>query len=1116
MAGPRSILKSFENLKGLDLRSSDITRDPDALSEFKNVRMRRNSSITKRKGFKAVIGEENKVKYGVHNYTRAAFAEGTATSVAFPGTTANAGSGDISWSGHANVAASDGSYETAVFTAITEETDLLRLSNFGLSIPSTAVITGVGVQIEAKSSVASRAARFEVRISKDIGTDPSYPLDVLTQIFTTSDVKYSLAGEGYLGGVFLSPADVNASGFGIDVKAVSTSTLGYTLSVDAVSIIVYYKEVTGDIIEEIIGIGDRAYRLKEGTFAISYSGANPVTFSFKPAEDGTNWTADLTESGTSVGNFPITYGEAYLSSSDTLRDLADEIDAVTNFSTTLTPAASVTGTTSFTAGTIGTLSNNTFQEGDVVELYDSNLERYLICNLHSGTTGTSMQWTPAVSGFGSTSLSAPAQELGIGKLSVANMPFANEETITSGVDKEYAISYWEPIPFICPIAIAGDFIDHPYARDQFKNPEWSNSPDRRNFSFVNHNNVCYWGTPFYSEPSEGYGADTAGETPQFSGLWKYDGIACYWAGLPRPVDATVAVSGSGSGPTSGGVYQYYFQFKHIDAQGNLTEGPLSDPVEITANGDSHNVSVEDFVNSAAISGYFPEDNASLGTTNESNTIAINNYGFALNQKIYFLDDISGEYVERRVVARNASTIEVDGEPVSTTSQARATSNFRLVIWRTKADGNIFYLVDEIPGTALNHVDSKADADLGAQLVIPDRDADPWPKIQYLTSHQGLLVGAGNPDDNDTVYFSDAVLGDGATPAASNNFLVPTNIRGGVTGLFSDTEDMLGVFKEEAYYNIVGDLDSLNFSLLRVSEGDWGCPCHAAIVKINESTMFPSLVGFKAVQGGRLVTDFDDILAESFIDNYYEQTASSSIASADQDKLIIRRAVGVNYPEEQIAIFHFPAESGSPGSPGNDGTDNALYPNTNSKTYVYDYRKKAFLEYGFKKAALNFAGGLIVYKDTLYGLGQSYGTKLSGVLWKQNRAGTVYDYFDGTDSIELDVRPQWMLGGEPSIFKKFLWLKLWIFDEDTNNGSYTWTINTYRDFNDSTKHTIASRSFDTSSIQNFERRIKLKSGKARALQLQFYNDTIYECPLLTGFELVVSAPFRPEMKDFKGG
>lgn len=1112
MAGPRSILKSFESLKGLDLRSSDITRDPDAASVFKNVRKRRKGSLIKRKGYKAVIGQEDKVKYGIHNYTRSIFTDIDGKINEYPSGAVGVGTNTINWANVSNATASDGSFATATFTAGSQLTNGLQVSNFGLDLPDNAIVTGFIVKVEAKSS-ASRSVTLRVRLFPPGGSYGALIGNESISLTTTEEI-YTFGSKEENAGLFLDAASVNSTGFAVRLEA-TNGPLSHTFSIDAISIDVYYKLDTGDVIEELIGIGDRIYRLKEGSFNIAYSGGASASFSFTPAEDGTNWTADLKESGSSVGNFPINYGESYLDSSDTLRDLADEIDAVSGFSTTLTPAATVV---SYSSNVLTVASGQTFSEGDFFEFEDSQLDCTWLVGVAGDSTTSSISLSPSIGGDNSSFVAASAQEIGIGKLSVGNIPFTLSDSIANGSSVEYVINYWEPIPLLYPTdQLATTELD-PKRLYQFLSNIWSNGAQRRNFSFINHNNICYWGTPFYSEPSEGYGATVDGEEPQFSGLWKYDGVAAYWAGLPRPVGISVADAGSGTGPTSGEEYQYIFQWKHIDAQGNITEGPISDPVEFTGTGNDVDIDVGGWSGNVSQSGYWPVGLcAPNGAGTDTNTIDCGNNNWAIGQVIYFFDDKSGKYVTRKVVSKpTKTTCILDGEPVTTSgSTTYYTSNLRLVVWRTKGDGNIFYLVDEYPFYSV--VDSRSDTQLGAQLVIPDRDANPWPKIQYLTSHQGLLVGAGNPDDNDTVYFSDSVLGDGATPAASNNFLVPTNIKGGVTALVSDTEDMLGVFKEEAYYNVVGDLDSLNFSLLRVSEGDWGCPCHNAIVKINESTMFPTKVGFKVIQGGRVLTDFDDILADAFLDNYYLQSPGGTISSNDQEKLVIRRAVGINYPEEQIVIFYIPAESGSPGSPAFDGSGNALYPNTNSRAFIYDYRNKLWIEDGFKKAAFNFAGGMTIYKGNLYALGQAYTSTLGGVLLKQNNDGTIYDYFDGVDSTEIDVRPQWVLGGEPSTFKKFLWLKLWILDKgDIANSSYTWTVNTYRDFDSTTKHTIASRSFDVSTSQNYERRIKLKSGKARALQLQFYNDTIYQAPLLTGFELVVSAPFRPEMKDFKGG
>lgn len=148
----------------------------------------------------------------------------TATNVAGAGT---------DWSNPTNVYASDGSYATCAVNNTTS--DPLRCTNFGFSIPSAALITGVTVYVERKSSstlTLDNSVQL-VYAAAAIGTDKS-----TGATWPTADAAATFGGTNDTWGYALTPAIVNSSTFGVQLKV--SSTASRTASVDCVIMRVDY------------------------------------------------------------------------------------------------------------------------------------------------------------------------------------------------------------------------------------------------------------------------------------------------------------------------------------------------------------------------------------------------------------------------------------------------------------------------------------------------------------------------------------------------------------------------------------------------------------------------------------------------------------------------------------------------------------------------------------------------------------------------------------------------------------------------------------------------------------------------------------------------------------
>ena len=78
-------------------------------------------------------------------------------------------------------------------------------------------------------------------------------------------------------------------------------------------------------------------------------------------------------------------------------------------------------------------------------------------------------------------------------------------------------------------------------------------------------------------------------------------------------------------------------------------------------------------------------------------------------------------------------------------------------------------------------------------------------------------------------------------------------------LISDTEDRLAVFKNNAYYDVPGDLDFNNFTSRAVAEGDYGISSHSSLLKVGGSLIGVGPLGFLGVSNGNLMPEIGSIV-----------------------------------------------------------------------------------------------------------------------------------------------------------------------------------------------------------------------------------------------------------------
>lgn len=160
------------------------------------------------------------------------------TATASPGTLANDASyGTPTWTNPSNAAASDNAYATVSLAM--NNSQYLKCTNFGFTIPTTSVILGITVSIERKSTGPVTDSRVRlVRAGTVEATDKA-----TGTAWPGTDTSVDYGGAADLWSASWTGTDIRDSGFGVVLSCTSSSAA--SASVDAIGITVTYRSGSG-------------------------------------------------------------------------------------------------------------------------------------------------------------------------------------------------------------------------------------------------------------------------------------------------------------------------------------------------------------------------------------------------------------------------------------------------------------------------------------------------------------------------------------------------------------------------------------------------------------------------------------------------------------------------------------------------------------------------------------------------------------------------------------------------------------------------------------------------------------------------------------------------------
>ncbi len=352
-------------------------------------------------------------------------------------------------------------------------------------------------------------------------------------------------------------------------------------------------------------------------------------------------------------------------------------------------------------------------------------------------------------------------------------------------------------------------------------------------------------------------------------LFYYDTRQLSRAGVSAPSTFTAVAAAGGA---LAGVYRYKAYVKRIDAQGNIVEGTPTSPISVTLGGGNNQATItaQAFAYSS-ITGFgvksclkytaeAPAANSLFYVDDNTAAPGVNAY-IEVGDPVCFYDN-AGTLHRTTVTKYDGTTTPssicvADQSGYTIADNTPISSGVTVVVLRTTAGGNKYYVLREIVTTGYGTVaytDNTSDATLQSGIQWVDapigKEHDAPPSCSLVCQHQGGLVTARSPTQPNTVSFSTA---DGIQyfPIASNAFDIPSTVSGPITAIASDTVDRLAVFKSQAYYDVVGDLDGGAFTVNVKNEGDYGISSQASLIRVNNRLVGMSKLGIVVISEGSL-------------------------------------------------------------------------------------------------------------------------------------------------------------------------------------------------------------------------------------------------------------------------
>jgi hypothetical protein len=498
--------------------------------------------------------------------------------------------------------------------------------------------------------------------------------------------------------------------------------------------------------------------------------------------------------------------------------------------------------------------------------------------------------------------------------------------------------------------------------------------------------------------------------------------------------------------------------------------------------------------------------------------------------IRLFDNLTETYQTRVLTTVTPTTIGWStGAAVNVSANVPISCNLSLGIYRTKAGGVKFYKVAEYPNNAyadnFTFGDGNPDELLVEEFIEPaiGKEPNPPPRAAIGCLHQGKMVYSRIVGEPNTVAWSDDVAGLEGVPLASNYADVPATVGGPITAVGSDADNRLAVFKENAYYDVSGDLESNAVTILGVKEGDYGISSQASLEKVNGVLIGIGRLGLVAVARGQMVSDKGALGGNAYISDsqgtFAQLGDKISPALINNPNIVYPQVVGINDRIRRIYNFYAPSteiltEVCKPSS---------VQTLTNPVSFVWDYGHQfGWFDREYACFGIEPSGGFANYNNNCYFLSSSLGTPVSE--WAR---GVPFRYLPETISatqsaadnhyyVRKVIKTYPLAINGVSFDAQYQQLKLFRFVGDfelADLNAFIMRLRTYRNYQLTTVDSTRLYSFNN-LISNVELFNNLNSGKSRAVLFLFdctydFSQSIQQIPYISGYEMITDVDYGKE-------
>jgi len=622
-------------------------------------------------------------------------------------------------------------------------------------------------------------------------------------------------------------------------------------------------------------------------------------------------------------------------------------------------------------------------------------------------------------------------------------------------------------------------------------PNGSSAPFATHYS--NRNNTNFENASFASVNDVLYIAST-------DPLKKYDGNRVYNACIPSP--SALVFVGKTAGALSG-AYKWKYTYEYIDAKGNIIESNASAVYTDTLSSEQIEFTLSNLQNTTG----YNTDQGTIDATATANPITLAvGHTIKAGDSICILNNVTSDIEVRKVLSTTTTSATFEGAAISVVSGDIVSAGLKINLWRTQVGGSIFYRVASFANdgttSTFNYIDNIADGALKEELIEPSKPHSVAPTCKYIDVWRGTIVLTGRDGFPNHVYYAD-IDSNEYFPDPDNSFIVESPT-GAINTAIKSLDNTLYIFKDDSIGAVTGELDS-SFAVDIITKGGLGCKSHNTIQEIQGRLWFLGQHGVYSIVQNQVKEE------SSGIEPIFKHGNTFSF----------NRAISYHWVDNNKFILILPTYTNISGE---------LYiEDITTRVFVYDTYWGAWLEW----SNFDISGGITEdATGNLYFIESTFDSAASAVVKRTRKVlmnSNANDYADHTAPISFTFRSHWEAMGEPSIWKKFLRIKVFSLDitaEDFEASTFVLTTTTQHDY-DTADVTSLTQDFSggasgwgNSPWGDFpwgENRIpsiksRLLSRKAKSIRISFANNILHENILISGYELEVTAPFQARLKE----